>query len=208
MVGNLFTALLLPLLLLCLASMLQPANALVEPCGRQSPNQSRNPFPPRLQPVVKTRFSCGMRPHFLLQALNQFVLCLNKLIARLQIQPELSFHPKKPTETKRRICCDRSLPVNNLTYTALGNADVFSEAILGDAHRVKKLLQEDLSRMNGGEISLTHDLHLRMVIDNFYIKSITVAPNKANTPLIIDSYAVLACSFSFQLLKPSRWWNP
>jgi hypothetical protein len=41
-----------------------------------------------------------------------------------------------------------------------------------------------------------------MVIDNFHIKGILVAPHEANTPLIIDTYTVLSRSIALQLLKP------
>ena len=47
-----------------------------------------------------------------------------------------------------------------------------------------------------------------MVIDDFHIKGILFAPHEANTPLIIDTYAVLSCSIARQLLKPIRRRNP
>ena len=56
--------------------------------------------------------------------------------------------------------------------------------------------------MNGVKVSLAHNLLLRMVIDNFHIKGILVAPHEANTPLIIDTYTVLSRSIALQLLKP------
>ncbi len=47
-----------------------------------------------------------------------------------------------------------------------------------------------------------------MVIDDFHIKGILVAPHEANTPLIIDTYTVLSRSIALQLLKPIRRRNP
>jgi len=47
-----------------------------------------------------------------------------------------------------------------------------------------------------------------MVVGNFNFTGISVLPDKTDAPLIVDSYAVLTFSVSFQGLKPVAWWNP
>jgi hypothetical protein len=46
------------------------------------------------------------------------------------------------------------------------------------------------------------------VVNDLNLQSITVFPDKADSPLIVDSNAVLSGSVTLQLLKPVRWWNP
>ena len=46
-----------------------------------------------------------------------------------------------------------------------------------------------------------------MVIRDFDIIRIAVIPAKTNSPLVIDSNAVLAFPIANQFLKTIRWWN-
>ncbi len=46
-----------------------------------------------------------------------------------------------------------------------------------------------------------------MIIDNFYIMRITVAPTETDTILIIDSNTVLAFPFPMKLFKSITRWN-
>jgi hypothetical protein len=47
-----------------------------------------------------------------------------------------------------------------------------------------------------------------VVVNDLNLQRITVFPNEADSPLIVDSNAVLSGSVTLQLLKPVRWWNP
>ena len=47
-----------------------------------------------------------------------------------------------------------------------------------------------------------------MVINDLNIKGVSVTPNEAQPPLIIDPYTMLTRSLSFQLLKMIRGRNP
>jgi len=47
-----------------------------------------------------------------------------------------------------------------------------------------------------------------MVVNDLHLQSITLFPDKADAPLIVDSNAVLSGSIPPQFLKPVRWWNP
>jgi hypothetical protein len=47
-----------------------------------------------------------------------------------------------------------------------------------------------------------------MVINDFYIVDTIASPHKTDPPLVIDTYAVLACSVAAQQLKTVSGWNP
>jgi hypothetical protein len=40
-----------------------------------------------------------------------------------------------------------------------------------------------------------------VIIHDFYIVGVAIVPDKANTPLIVDTYAVLPCSIAFQCFQ-------
>ncbi len=48
---------------------------------------------------------------------------------------------------------------------------------------------------------------LLVIINNFNVMDVSIVPFEANSPLVIDSYTVLANSFSFQFFKAIPWWN-
>jgi len=47
-----------------------------------------------------------------------------------------------------------------------------------------------------------------MIVHDFDIMSISVAPSKADSPLIVDTDAVLPASVPRQFLQPGCRWNP
>jgi hypothetical protein len=47
-----------------------------------------------------------------------------------------------------------------------------------------------------------------VVINDLNFRGVTILPNETNSPLIVDSNAVLSSSVALQLLEPIRWWNP
>jgi len=85
------------------------------------------------------------------------LLRLEQVVPRLEVQPELGFHLKEATEPEGRIGRDGPLALNDLTDASLGDANVFCQSILGDAHRFEEFFQEDVTRMYGLEIALTHN---------------------------------------------------
>jgi hypothetical protein len=47
-----------------------------------------------------------------------------------------------------------------------------------------------------------------MVVDNFHVIGIAVPPFKANTPLAVDSDAILPDTMLSKFLQPIRRWHP
>ena len=68
------------------------------------------------------------------------LLGLQQVVAGLQVQPKLRLHSEEAAEPKSRVRGNCPLSVNNLSYAALGYADILRQAILGDLHRFQELL--------------------------------------------------------------------
>ena len=47
-----------------------------------------------------------------------------------------------------------------------------------------------------------------MVVDDLYVMGISISPGETNTPLVINSNAVLARTVSTKLLKSIGRWHP
>ena len=47
-----------------------------------------------------------------------------------------------------------------------------------------------------------------MIIDDFDIESIAIAPDEAHPPLVVDANAVLAAAIAAQRLQPVAGWRP
>jgi hypothetical protein len=46
-----------------------------------------------------------------------------------------------------------------------------------------------------------------MVVDDLNFVGVATRPNEADSPLVIDPYAVLAAAPPFQALQTVRWWH-
>lgn len=49
---------------------------------------------------------------------------------------------------------------------------------------------------------------LSMVVDDFDVRCVTIAPPEANPPLVVDSDCVLSFTAAFQRFQPVSRWNP
>ena len=47
-----------------------------------------------------------------------------------------------------------------------------------------------------------------MIIDNLHVVGIPIPPLEANTPLVVDADAVLACTIVGEFLQAICGWNP
>jgi len=115
--------------------------------------------------------------NFLFKAGGERMLGLKEVVPCLEVQPELGLHPKKVAEPEGRIGRDGPLALNDFANPSLGNADVFRQSVLGDAHRFEEFLQEDLTRMYGLKVALTH-IPISMIVHNLDVISIAVLPHE------------------------------
>jgi len=70
------------------------------------------------------------------------------IIRRLQVQPELPARSEPVAEPKRRIACDRPLPLDDLRYPVRRHGELPRQFGRGDVE-VLKLVGEDFAGMDG-----------------------------------------------------------
>jgi hypothetical protein len=91
--------------------------------------------------------------------------------------------------------------MDDLVDPARGNPKVFAEPVLADGQRLKELLFQNLARMHRRNFSHISPL---MIVDHLNVMSATVTPDEADSPLVVDPYAVLSLSVareSFQAVS-------
>jgi hypothetical protein len=71
---------------------------------------------------------------------------------------------------------------------------------LTDPQRNQEFLQKDLARVDRIRFSSWHGWPL-MIVDNLNFVGVTAFPAEANTPLFVDSDAVLILSIAVKLLE-------
>jgi len=142
--------------------------------------------------------------HFGFETASKSVLLGLHVESRLQIHPKELSCPKEAREAKRCICTDRSLPVDDLIDSASWYADLLSETVLTDPHGLQILLQENLARMYRWEFLCAHEF-LLVVVDDLDLVRISALPDEADSPLVVNSDAVLPRAIPRKLFKEVAW---
>jgi len=75
----------------------------------------------------------------------QALLLLFQVVVGLQVEPELRRHAKVTPKPQGGTRGDGSLALDNFINAARGHADVFSQSVLGDAHRFEEFLNQDFA---------------------------------------------------------------
>ena len=87
--------------------------------------------------------SGSKRTHFLPEAPANRILRLFKIVAGLEIQPELRRHAEIASETQGNLCRDGTLPVNDLVDRHGGYAKRLRQSVLAQTVRFNELLKQD-----------------------------------------------------------------
>lgn len=119
----------------------------------------------------------------------------------LESKPEIGRNAKILGQPKRGICGDRPFPVDDRADATRRDSDLSIEPIDTDPQRFHEFFQQNLTRMNGIEQLLARHRHTSMVIDNLDLVGITLPPDRANSPPVIDADTVLPLAVSFQRFK-------
>lgn len=111
---------------------------------------------------------------------------------RLEIHPSFGRYAKVFAQSESGICRDRTFAIDDPTDAARRNRNSTSEPVDTDTQRLHKFFQQDFSRMDGVE-QFASGSHSRpsMVISNFNLKSVPIAPDEADPPLVVNADAVL-----------------
>jgi hypothetical protein len=122
----------------------------------------------------------------------------------LQVHPELRLHPEEGAEPERRIGRHAPGPVDDLVDAPGRNVDVVGKAILTDCHRLQKIFEQDLAGVDRGDFLPCHGGISSVVVGDLDVKRMTIPPDEAYSPLVVDANAVLAETVSFQCFQLVR----
>jgi hypothetical protein len=90
--------------------------------------------------------------------------------------------------------------VDDLVDAPSWHGDCLSQSILGDAHRVKELLEKDLSRVDRF-VCGSHDVSPLVVVGDLDVDRAGGCPGEADAPLVVDADTVLPFATPVQLLE-------
>jgi len=120
----------------------------------------------------------------------------------LESEPQVGRDAKILGQSKRRVRSNGTLPVDDRADASRRDGDLASELVDADTQRFHEFFPQDLAGMDRIEQFLACHRHTSMVINNLDLIGITVSPDEANSPLVIDANAVLALAVASQCLKP------
>ena len=122
-----------------------------------------------------------------------------KLIGVLTVKPELRAVAEVGGKAHSRVRRNASLSGNDTLNAALRHGGVHGKTVLAYAQGLQELLIQYFPWMHRRH-AVVH-LHLLMVIGDFHRAGVSFFPDETESPLVIDTDAVLACPVSFQGFK-------
>jgi hypothetical protein len=141
-----------------------------------------------------------MHPDFVVQSIREGLTRGFEIVPRLEVHPELRFHPKEAAQTQCGIRRDPPLAMDNLINATRWHPDRLGQMVLADLHRLQEILKQDLPRMNRWKVTLGHHL-TSVIVHNFHVIGVTVTPHKAHAPLIVHTDALLHLAIMGQRLE-------
>lgn len=129
------------------------------------------------------------------QGITQSLFRDRGIVVGLQIDPAVCVCTEEDRQTQGGVYRDTAQAMDDLVDAPGWNANGLRQSILADAHGLEPVLQQNLSRVN--EMRVSHDI-LSMVVNNFHVPDVSIPPDEADTPLIIDTKAVLTTPVTFQ----------
>jgi hypothetical protein len=148
-----------------------------------------------------------------------------EVVVGLQVDPKLWRRAEIASQAQSRVGCNGAPAENDIIDSRAGYLDCVGKLIDADAHGGQELIAQNLTRMHRrqaptrmdiGEIDPPavdllaldgHGLHSSVIVDDFNVPRLTVSPNEANPPLIIDPNAVLALAIPMQNLEAIARWH-
>ena len=138
--------------------------------------------------------------NFFRKAGAEYVTLLFEIEPGLEVEPEPLARPEVSREPQRRIGANCPLAVHDLVDAARGHRNILREAVLRDTERLKKVGVQYFAGVNRGQFSRGHGVS-SVVVNDRDVMRVSVAPDKAHAPLVVDTDAVLAGSIAAQLLQ-------
>jgi len=135
----------------------------------------------------------GQLTDFLVDPCGQCIVSYVQIKVHLKAKPETGGVAEILRQPQSRIGCNSPFAVDDLVDSARGNPKVFAKPILTYGQRLEELLFQNLARMYGRNLLHVSPL---VIIYDFNVMRTAMAPDEADSPLLIDSYAMLPFSAS------------
>jgi hypothetical protein len=147
--------------------------------------------------------SGGVRTNLATEAVAERCLCDFQLVTRLQIHPELRARSEITGEPHGRINRNSAPAADDVVETSPWHFYRLAHGVDAELERLEEIAFEDFSRVDRSNIPFASRCHAvsPMVIDDFDVEGISVAPPEAYSPLIIDPDRVLTGAISFELFQ-------
>jgi hypothetical protein len=120
----------------------------------------------------------------------------------LESNPQIGRDTKILGQPKRGIGRDGTLAVDNGADAAWRDGNSPSEPVDAEAQRFHELFQQNLAGMNRVKQFVSRHRHTSVVINDFDLVGITMPPDEANPPFVIDANAMLPVAVAFQCFQP------
>ena len=136
---------------------------------------------------------------------------LPKVILLLEAEPEIRRSAEVASQTQGSVRAHGSLASNDGGDTAVRNPRILGETVLGHIQLIEKFFTQNVSRMRKFKRLCLHgfgSFQNLVVIDDADVVSIASLPSKADTPLLVDSNAVLAFAVSGERFQSVGWRYP
>jgi hypothetical protein len=159
------------------------------------------------QPCLESRSRRAQDFDFTVDALAELGFGDFEVIADLQAQPDRGAGAEVARQAHGGIDRDGSLAMNDLADANRRNAKIVCQAILAQAERFHEVFQQNFAGMDGGEQVIHKFLPLGMIVHNFHVSGFVINPLEANSPLVINTDAILPCPVILKLFQLVSGWG-
>lgn len=126
------------------------------------------------------------------------------IVIGLEAEPETGTSAEKPRQPDGSVSGNGPLAIANGGDSRFRDSDFLCQAILAYSHRNQEFFPKDFTGMDIGKFF--HGV-TPMVVAYFYTAGRTFVPDKADSPLVIDSDAPLSVAVTEELFQPVLWGN-
>jgi hypothetical protein len=138
----------------------------------------------------------------LLKRIEKSIALDFEVISALKVHPESLGGSEIAGHSKGRIGGDPALAVHDLVDSPRRDAYGHGQSVLRDAEWFEILDQKHLTWVDWShERGCDHQVVLSVVVDNLNFFGTRCGPSEADSPLLVDSDAVVADAIAFQLFQ-------
>src|SRR3989338_8542988 len=124
-----------------------------------------------------------------------------QVVEVLQVEPELGIGVEVARQAQGSIGANATALVHNFTNPGGGNTKFQRQLVDGEAERLHEILPENFAGVDRRQERLSHDALFLMIICDFHFVGVATTPDKADSPLVVDSNRVLPFPVASQRLQ-------